>query len=424
MVLAESRPRIFEPKEAKSFNSLRTVVDVPNLVQVQINSFDWLKADGLKELFDEISPIEDFSGGRFELRFLDHEIRAPKFTERECRQREITYSAPLYVTVQLVIKATGEVKEQVLFFGDVPMMTPNGTFVINGAERVVVSQLVRSPGAYFTSDSDPTSGRALCSAKLIPYRGAWVELETSNRDLLSVKVDRKRKAPISTFLRALGWETDDEIRALFKDVDTDQDRQFIESTLARDSAVTTQDEALLEFYRRLRPGEPPSIENARSLIDGLFFNERKYDLGRVGRYKLNRRLGIQVPLETKTLTKDDIIEMIARMIRINNGEIQPDDIDHLGNRRVRAVGELIQNQLRVGLLRMERVVKERMTTQMDPAATTPAALINIRPVVAAVREFFGGSQLSQFMDQTNPLAELTHKRRLSALGPGGLSRGF
>jgi DNA-directed RNA polymerase subunit beta len=422
MVLAESRPRIFEPKEAKSFNSLRTVVDVPNLVQVQINSFDWLKADGLKELFDEISPIEDFSGGRFELRFLDHEIRTPKLTERECRQREITYSAPLYVTVQLVIKATGEVKEQVLFFGDVPMMTPNGTFVINGAERVVVSQLVRSPGAYFTSDSDPTSGRALCSAKLIPYRGAWVELETSNRDLLSVKVDRKRKAPISTFLRALGWETDDEIRALFKDVDTDQDRQFIESTLARDSAVTTQDEALLEFYRRLRPGEPPSIENARSLIDGLFFNERKYDLGRVGRYKLNRRLGINVPLETKTLTKEDIIEMISRMIRINNGEIQPDDIDHLGNRRVRAVGELIQNQLRVGLLRMERVVKERMTTQMDPAATTPAALINIRPVVAAVREFFGGSQLSQFMDQTNPLAELTHKRRLSALGPGGLSR--
>ena len=422
MVLAESRPRIFEPKEARSFNSLRTVVDVPNLVQVQINSFDWLKTDGLKELFSEISPIEDFSGGRFELKFLDHEIRAPKFSERECRQREVTFSAPLYVTVQLVIKATGEVKEQVLFFGDVPMMTPNGTFVINGAERVVVSQLVRSPGAYFSSDSDPTSGRALCSAKLIPYRGAWVELETSNRDLLSVKVDRKRKAPITTFLRALGWETDDEIKALFKDVDTDPDRQFIESTLARDAAVTTQDEALLEFYRRLRPGEPPSIENARNLIEGLFFNERKYDLGRVGRYKLNRRLGIDIPQETRTLTKEDIVELIARMIKINNGTVGPDDIDHLGNRRVRAVGELIQNQLRVGLLRMERVVKERMTTQMDPAATTPAALINIRPVVAAVREFFGGSQLSQFMDQTNPLAELTHKRRLSALGPGGLSR--
>lgn len=422
MVLAESRTRIFEPKESRSFNSLRTVVDVPNLVQVQINSFDNLKTEGLSDLFSEISPIEDFSGGRFQLRFLDHEIRAPKFTERECRQREITYSAPLYVTVQLVIKATGEVKEQVLFFGDVPMMTPNGTFVINGAERVVVSQLVRSPGAYFSSDSDPTSGRALCSAKLIPYRGAWVELETSNRDLLSVKVDRKRKAPITTFLRALGWETDEEIIDLFKDVDTDIDRKFIEATLARDSAVTTQDEALLEFYRRLRPGEPPSIDNAKTLIEGLFFNERKYDLGKVGRYKLNRRLGLEIPQETRTLTKEDIVELIRRMIKINNGAAQPDDIDHLGNRRVRAVGELIQNQLRVGLLRMERVVKERMTTQMDPAATTPAALINIRPVVAAVREFFGGSQLSQFMDQTNPLAELTHKRRLSALGPGGLSR--
>ncbi len=422
MVLAESRSHIFEPKEAKSFNSLRTVVDVPNLVQVQINSFESLKTEGLSDLFAEISPIEDFSGGRFELKFLDHEIREPKFTERECRQREITYSAPLYVTVQLVIKATGEVKEQVLFFGDVPMMTPNGTFVINGAERVVVSQLVRSPGAYFTSDADPTSGRALCSAKLIPYRGAWVELETSNRDLLSVKVDRKRKAPITTFLRALGWETDEEIIELFKDVDNDSERKFIEATLARDSAVTTKDEALLEFYRRLRPGEPPSIENAKTLIEGLFFNERKYDLGKVGRYKLNRRLGIDIPQETRTLTKEDIIELIKRMIKINNGAAQPDDIDHLGNRRVRAVGELIQNQLRVGLLRMERVVKERMTTQMDPAATTPAALINIRPVVAAVREFFGGSQLSQFMDQTNPLAELTHKRRLSALGPGGLSR--
>jgi DNA-directed RNA polymerase subunit beta len=397
-------------------------VDVPNLVQVQINSFDWLKADGLKELFEEISPIEDFSGGRFELKFLEHEIREPKFTERECRQREITYSAPLYVTVQLIIKATGEVKEQVLFFGDVPMMTPNGTFVINGAERVVVSQLVRSPGAYFTTDTDPASGRSLCSAKLIPYRGAWVEMETSNRDLLSVKVDRKRKAPITTLLRALGWENDEEILDLFKGVDTDEDHKYMESTLARDSAVTTKDEALLEFYRRLRPGEPPSIENATALIEGLFFNPRKYDLGRVGRYKLNRRLGIDIPQETRTLTKEDIIELIARMIKINNGTVQPDDIDHLGNRRVRAVGELIQNQLRVGLLRMERVVKERMTTQMDPTATTPAALINIRPVVAAVREFFGGSQLSQFMDQTNPLAELTHKRRLSALGPGGLSR--
>jgi DNA-directed RNA polymerase subunit beta len=420
MVVADRRLASFELPDYKMFNSIRNTVDVPNLVQVQIKSFDWLKTDGLKDLFDEISPIEDFSGGRFDLRFLSHEIREPKNTERECRTQEITFSAPLYVTVQLVIKETGEVKEQVLFFGDVPMMTRNGTFVINGAERVVVSQLVRSPGAYFTTKQDPTTGRELCSAKLIPYRGAWVELETSNKDLLSVKVDRKRKAPITTLLRALGFTTDKEILGLVADVDDDPLHRYMEATLAKDTASTTEEEALLEFYRRLRPGEPPSVDNARELIKNLFFNDRKYDLGRVGRYKLNRRLGIDE--KTRTLTKRDFVELVRRMITINNGRASNDDIDHLGNRRVRAVGELIQNQLRVGLLRMERVVKERMTTQMDPTTTTPAALINIRPVVAAVREFFGGSQLSQFMDQTNPLAELTHKRRLSALGPGGLSR--
>jgi DNA-directed RNA polymerase subunit beta len=420
MVIADRRLAPTEQPDYKAFNSISNNVDVPSLVQVQVNSFQWLKTDGLKDLLQEISPIEDFSGGRFDLKFLSHEIRKPKNTERECRTREITYSAPLYVTVQLVIKETGEVKEQTLFFGDLPMMTQNGTFVINGAERVVVSQLVRSPGAYFTTKTDPATGRELCSAKLIPYRGAWVELETSNKDLLSVKVDRKRKAPISTLLRALGWATDDEIRQLVSDVDDDPVHNYMEATLAKDTAASTVDEALLEFYRRLRPGEPPSVENASELINNLFFNERKYDLGRVGRYKLNRRLSIDE--KTRTLTKNDIVELIRRMITINNGRASNDDIDHLGNRRVRAVGELIQNQLRLGLLRMERVVKERMTTQMDPTTTTPAALINIRPVVAAVREFFGGSQLSQFMDQTNPLAELTHKRRLSALGPGGLSR--
>jgi DNA-directed RNA polymerase subunit beta len=249
-----------------------------------------------------------------------------------------------------------------------------------------------------------------------------VELETSNKDLLSVKVDRKRKTPITTLLRALGYGSDEEIKELFKDVDINPDRQFIDATLARDTAVTNQDEALVEFYRRLRPGEPPSVENAKALIESLFFNPRKYDLGRVGRYKLNRKLGDEATTEERTLVKEDMVALIRRMIRINNGVAREDDIDHLGNRRVRAVGELIQNQLRIGLLRMERVVKERMTTEMDPATTTPAALVNIRPVVASVREFFGGSQLSQFMDQTNPLAELTHKRRLSALGPGGLSR--
>jgi DNA-directed RNA polymerase subunit beta len=420
MVIADRRLAPTQQPYYKEFNSISNNVDVPSLVQVQVNSFQWLKTDGLKDLLQEISPIEDFSGGRFDLKFLSHEIRKPKNTERDCRTREITYSAPLYVTVQLVIKETGEVKEQTLFFGDLPMMTKNGTFVINGAERVVVSQLVRSPGAYFTTKTDPATGRELCSAKLIPYRGAWVELETSNKDLLSVKVDRKRKAPISTLLRALGYATDDDIRQLVADVDDDPVHNYMEATLAKDTAASTVDEALLEFYRRLRPGEPPSVENASELIQNLFFNDRKYDLGRVGRYKLNRRLSIDE--KTRTLTKKDIVELIRRMITINNGRAANDDIDHLGNRRVRAVGELIQNQLRLGLLRMERVVKERMTTQMDPTTTTPAALINIRPVVAAVREFFGGSQLSQFMDQTNPLAELTHKRRLSALGPGGLSR--
>ena len=420
MVIADRRLAPSEKPDFKSFNSIANNVDVPSLVQVQVNSFEWLKADGLKDLLEEFSPIEDFSGGRFDLRFLSHEVREPKNTERECRKREITFSAPLYITVQLVIKETGEVKEQTLFFGDVPMMTDNGTFVINGAERVVVSQLVRSPGAYFTTKTDPATGRELCSAKLIPYRGAWVELETSNKDLLSVKVDRKRKAPISTLLRALGFKTDDEILGLVADVDDDPVHNYMQATLAKDTAATTEEEALIEFYRRLRPGEPPSVDNARELIQTLFFNDRKYDLGRVGRYKLNRRLGVDE--KTRTLTRNDFVEMIRRMITINNGRALNDDIDHLGNRRVRAVGELIQNQLRVGLLRMERVVKERMTTQMDPTTTTPAALINIRPVVAAVREFFGGSQLSQFMDQTNPLAELTHKRRLSALGPGGLSR--
>ena len=425
MVVADLRPSNTFYRNVKSFNHIQNIVDVPNLIQVQLRSFDYFTTDGLRELFEEISPIEDFSGGRFALAFLGHEIREPKFTERECRLKEITYSAPLYVTVELEVKsgeAAGEKKQQTLFMGDVPMMTRNGTFVINGAERVVVSQLVRSPGAYFTRDTDPASGRDLSNAKLIPYRGAWVEFETSNKDLLSVKVDRKRKTPVTTLLRALGYGSDEEIKELFKDVDINPDRPFIDSTLARDTAITNEDEALVEFYRRLRPGEPPSVENAKALIENLFFNPRKYDLGRVGRYKLNRKLADEATTEKRTLVKEDMVALIKRMIRINNGEVREDDIDHLGNRRVRAVGELIQNQLRIGLLRMERVVKERMTTEMDPATTTPAALVNIRPVVASVREFFGGSQLSQFMDQTNPLAELTHKRRLSALGPGGLSR--
>jgi DNA-directed RNA polymerase subunit beta len=313
-------------------------------------------------------------------------------------------------------------KEQRLFMGDIPMMTSQGTFVINGAERVVVSQLVRSPGVYLTLERDAASDRDLCVGKLIPYRGAWLEFETSNKDVLSVKVDRKRKAPITTLLRALGLVDENDLLTMFQDIDNDPQHQYMKSTLERDVQVQNQDEALLEFYRRLRPGEPPNVENARNLMDNLFFNPRRYDLAKVGRYKLNRRLGLDISQDQLSLTREDLIAVVRTMIQVNNGHSTSDDIDHLGNRRIRAVGELLQNQLRVGFLRMERVIRERMTTQPDPAAVTPAALINVRPAVAAVREFFGGSQLSQFMDQTNPLAELTHKRRLSALGPGGLSR--
>ena len=426
MVSSTSRVANGFGSERRSYARIPPVLDVPNLIQVQIDSFDWFKTNGLRELLEEISPIEDFPGGRFELSFLSHRFGEPKHSEEECRDREMTYSAPVHVIVELHTRAPGpaqgERKIQDLFIGDIPLMTSSGTFIINGAERVVVSQLVRSPGVYFTTQTDPITGRALASAKLIPSRGAWMEFETSYKDVISVKVDRKRRSPVSMLLRAMGNSTDDEILELFEDVDVDPEHPYIKTTIDKDTTVNDHEEALLEFYRRLRPGEPPSVENAKNLLQSLFFNPRRYDLGRVGRYKLNRRLGLNVSQDDRTLSPNDIISLLRTMIQINNGVIEPDDIDHLGNRRVRAVGELIQNQVRVGLLRMERVIKERMTTQVDPSTTTPAALINIRPVVAAVREFFGGSQLSQFMDQTNPLAELTHKRRLSALGPGGLSR--
>ena len=418
----------------RSFSKIKTILDVPDLIDVQKDSFNWFKTKGLRDLFEEISPIEDSQGqnSRFALKFVGHDFENPKFSEDHCRSQEKTFDAALYVTVELQINATGpgqgEVKEQRLYVGNIPMMTSTGTFIINGAERVVVSQLVRSPGVYFTEDIDPGSGRPLASAKLIPYRGAWMEFETSNRDVLYVKVDRKRKTPVTTLLRALGYETDQEIFELFEDVDTNSDHQFIKTTIEKDSSVKDTEEALIEFYRRLRPGEPPNAENAITLINTLFFDSRRYDLGKVGRYKLDSNLkGPENASrdgndDVRILAKEDIINLLRRLIEINNEKRRANDIDHLGNRRVRAVGELIQNQVRVGLLRMERVIKERMTIQPDPASTTPAALINVRPVVAAVREFFGGSQLSQFMDQANPLAELTHKRRLSALGPGGLSR--
>jgi DNA-directed RNA polymerase subunit beta len=409
--------------ERRSFARIEAPLEIPNLIQIQLTSFDWFKREGLRELFDEISPISDFTGKTMELRFKDYEFGEPRYSEIECRERDMTYAVPLRVKVELLIKETGEIKESEIFMGDFPMMTDDGTFVINGAERVVVSQLVRSPGVYFTPVKDPSTGRDLFTAKLIPNRGAWLEFETHNRDVLSVKVDRKRKIPVTILLRAIGYGTDGELFDLFADVDTNPEHRYLQATIDREP-TKNQGDALIELYKRLRPGDPPTPENARNLLDTLLFNPRRYDLAKVGRYKLDKSLGHKVEPDEprpRVLTKEDLVQIVKKMIRLNNGDGEGDDIDHLGNRRIRAVGELIQNQFRIGLLRMERVVKERMTIQ-DAETVTPNALINIRPVVAAMREFFGGSQLSQFMDQTNPLAELNHKRRLSALGPGGLSR--
>ncbi|HIC95930.1 TPA: DNA-directed RNA polymerase subunit beta, partial [Candidatus Bipolaricaulota bacterium] len=410
-------PRPVSPalKERKSYARISDVQAIPPLIEVQLRSFRWFQEEGLRELFEEISPIVSFDKN-LELHFLDYRFDAPKYTEEECRDMDMTYAAPLRVRVRLINRETGEIQEQEVFLGDFPLMTDNATFVINGAERVVVSQLIRSPGIYFTIEEDRATGRQLCMAKLIPNRGAWLEFETSKRDVLSVKVDRKRKFPVTTLLRAIGYGTDEELLELFEPYDNDPDHSYIASTIERDPAKSAE-EALLDFYKKLRPGDPPTLENARNYLTSLLFTQRRYDLGRVGRYKLNRRLGLSVPLEQRTLTKEDLVKVVEYMILVNNGVEGPDDIDHLGNRRVKTVGELIQNQLRIGFMRMERVVRERMSTR-DPAQVTPVSLINIRPVVAAIREFFGGSQLSQFMDQTNPLAELTHKRRLSALGPG------
>jgi len=409
-------------RERQNFASLPEVLPLPNLIQTQIDSFKWFCDEGLQELFNEISPIQDFTGKNLDLKFLTYEFREPKYSEEECRTRDLTYSRPLWARVELVNKETGEVNEQDVFLGDFPWMTDKGTFVINGAERVVVSQLVRSPGVYFTAVDDPTTGRRLFYGKLIPNRGAWLEFETSNKDVVSVKVDRKRKLPVTTLLRAIeAAESDEEMRALFTSVDLDPEHQYVAQTLDRETTPHTRRDSLVEVYKRLRPGDPPTEDNARNLVNSLFFNFRRYDLAKVGRYKLNRRLGLDLPMTSRTITKEDIVRIVARIVELNNGKGAPDDIDHLGNRRVRAVGELIQGQFRVGLLRMERVVRERMSI-VEPEKATPKELINIRPVVAAIKEFFGGSQLSQFMQQTNPLDELTHKRRLSALGPGGLSR--
>jgi DNA-directed RNA polymerase subunit beta len=409
------------------FGRAGDLLDMPNLLEIQKKSFEWFRRDGLKELFDEISPITDFTGKNLELRLWvdDDPFGEPKNDEDTCRERDLTYSASLNCHAELRNKNTGEIKESVIFIGEFPLMTEHGTFIINGAERVVVSQLVRSPGVYFQSDDDPVTGRRLFTAKLIPNRGAWLEFETSNKDMLTVKIDRKRKIPVTTLLRSLSRDLaeDDALFKAFEDVDTDPTHRFTEATIGtttRRDPARTYSEALIEIYRRLRPGDPATAANAESTVHGLFFNARRYDLGRVGRYKLNKRLRTYGRTD-RTLGVDDLVALVRELIRLNRDQGRSDEIDHLGNRRIRAVGELIQNQFRVGLLRMERVIKERMTIQ-DPESATPAQLVNTRPVTAAMKEFFGGSQLSQFMDQTNPLSELTHKRRLSALGPGGLSR--
>jgi len=403
-------------RERRSFAKIPEVLDVPNLIAIQKDSFAWFLEEGLRETFQDISPIEDFTG-TLAVEFGAHEFGEPKYSVEECKEKDMSYQAPLFVDVRFINKDTGEMKEQSVFMGDFPLMTDRGTFVINGTERVVVSQLVRSPGVYYAEEMDKTTDKIIYTAKVIPARGAWLELETDRRDIVSVRVDRKRKQPATILLKALGIaETREEIMEMFGN------SEAIERTLERDF-TENREEALLEIYKRLRPGEPPTVESARALLDGLFFNPQRYDLAKVGRYKVNKKLGLTLPDEQSTLTPEDIKAAIYYLVRLWHGSegYQVDDIDHFGNRRIRSVGELIQNQFRIGLARMERVVRERMTTQ-DVDEITPQSLINIRPIVASIKEFFGSSQLSQFMDQTNPVAGLTHKRRLSALGPGGLSR--
>ena len=438
-----AKSKSFAPART-SFAKIREPLEVPNLLSLQLDSVDWLlgndlwrarlteaeksgrgevpQQSGLEEIFEEISPIEDFQG-KMSLSFRDHRFEPAKNTIAECKERDMTYSAPLFVTAEFTNNETGEIKSQTVFMGDFPLMTPRGTFVINGTERVVVSQIVRSPGVYFEQAIEKASDKDIFTSKIIPSRGAWLEFEIDKKDLVGVRIDRKRKQSVTVFLKALGW-TSEQILEQFGEYES------IRQTLEKDN-VNTQDEALLDIYRKLRPGEPPTKEAAQNLIENLYFNPKRYDLAKVGRFKVNKKLGLELDLNKGLLTIEDIVGTIKYLASLHKGDalleygkevrVEKDDIDHFGNRRLRTVGELIQNQVRTGLSRMERVVRERMTTQ-DVEAITPQTLINIRPVVASIKEFFGTSQLSQFMDQTNPLSGMTHKRRLSALGPGGLSR--
>jgi DNA-directed RNA polymerase subunit beta len=420
MTLLDAESSLY-PVVRKSYAKLPQILGVPNLIEVQLESFRWFQEEGLRQVLEEVSPIKDFTGNRLELTFVSYEFREPRHSEQECLQRDLTYSAPLYVKTRLLIKQTGEIKEQDLFLGEIPLMTARGTFITSGAERVVVSQLLRSPGVYFTVEEDTSSGLPLCHAKLISNRGAWLEFDTSSAGVISTKINGKRKIPVTTLLRAIGFSSDEQLLDMFAKEDDSLDRQFISTTMAREPGIRDESEALIDIYRKLRPGDPPNIDNARKLINGQLFDSAHYDLGIVGRYKMNKRLGLEVPETQRALTKEDIVEIIRHIIMVNNNADTGDDIDHLGNRRARTVGELVQNQFRIGLMRLDRVARERMST-IPTEAAVPSALINTRPVVAAIREFFSSSQLSQFMQQTNPLDELTHKRRLSAMGPGGLSR--
>lgn len=398
----------------------KDVLPLPNLVEVQLDSYNWFVKEGLRELLDEISPIED-AGKKLQLELLDYYLDEPKYKEEIAKDKNVTYEAPLRCQVKLKSKESGEVlSAQEVFLGDFPLMTERGTFIINGIERVVVSQLVRSSGVFFTSEI--IGDQELFGAKIIPGRGAWLEFETSNKDVISVKIDRRRKIAVTALLRAFGAGDDKEIKTLFADVNTDKERDYIEATLEKDPSKT-QSEAFMEIYKRIRPGDLATPDSAKQLIEAMFFDFRRYDLGRVGRYKLNMRLNLNIPndKEHRVLSLKDLAAIIKEIILLNNGIGQADDIDHLGNRRVKTVGELVQANFRKGLLRMERIAKDRLSIA-ETETLTPAQLINVRPVVAAVREFFASSQLSQFMDQTNPLSELAHKRRLSAMGPGGLSR--
>jgi len=418
----KTKPEVALPKSSKRqyFSQINDKMALPELINVQKESFDWFINKGLKELLDEVSPIRDYQETDFELYFTDYEFDEPKYSEKRARDKNITFEAPLRVNAKLVNKKTGEIKEQEIYMGDFPVMTPRGTFIVNGVERVVVSQLIRSPGAFFSVDN--VKGKTVFGAKIIPNRGAWLEMETDANGVISVKIDRKRKVPVTSLLRAFGYGSNEEIKALFKNVDTNPDLSYIDVTIAKDVARSTG-EGLKEVYKRIRPGDLATVDNAKQMIEAMFFNFDRYDLGRVGRYKINQRLGLDTPnnKETRVMQKEDLIKIISEIIRLNNEGGAGDDIDHLGNRRVRAVGELLQNKFRIGLARMERIIVDRMSTT-SAESVTPSQLINSRPVISAIREFFTSSQLSQFMDQTNPLAELAHKRRLSAMGPGGLSR--